>query len=52
MKKDRLFKILKGLLKCAALALVLAEAAFVVIPAALFFGAGLLLYPLIQQMPR
>ena len=47
MKKDRLFKILKGLLKCAALALVLAAAAFVVIPAALF-----LLYPLIQQMPR
>lgn len=52
MNRNRLQEILKGLLKCTGLALALAAAAFVLIPLVLFVLAGLLLSPLIQQMPR
>ena len=51
MKKDRLSKILKGLLTCVAFAAGFAILACIAV-AALFFVIGLLLTPIISRMPR
>lgn len=51
MKKDRLPKILKGLLTCAAIAVGLAVLVFLGI-IALFFVLGLLLTSIISRMPH